>query len=85
MRELFVASLIRLYARLRKRGFDIIPALLPELILDGQILTKKYILTYRKGTANYAVEKPGFCEPKTNAFKLFLVVKNPVSFNKSGF
>ena len=38
-----------------KHGFDIIPALLPELILDGQILTKKYILTYRKGTANYAV------------------------------
>jgi hypothetical protein len=26
LRELLVASLIRLYARLRKRGFDIIPA-----------------------------------------------------------
>jgi len=31
LRELFVAILIRLYARLRKRGFDIIPAQ-PELI-----------------------------------------------------
>jgi hypothetical protein len=29
---LFVDSLIRLYARRSRRGFDIIPALLPELI-----------------------------------------------------
>jgi hypothetical protein len=32
LRELFVGLGIRLYARLSKRGFDIIPAGLPELI-----------------------------------------------------
>ncbi|MEG4486769.1 MULTISPECIES: hypothetical protein [unclassified Microcoleus] len=31
--QLFVGIGIRLYARLSQRGFDIIPALLPELIL----------------------------------------------------
>jgi len=35
LRELFVASLMRLYARLLKQGFDIIPAGLPELILSA--------------------------------------------------
>jgi len=40
IRELFVASLIRLYARLLKQGFDIIPARRPELIL---VLTTKVI------------------------------------------
>jgi hypothetical protein len=34
LRELFVGLRIRLYARLSPRGFDIIPALLPELISD---------------------------------------------------
>jgi len=33
LRELFVGLRIRLYARLSKRGFDIIPAVRPELIL----------------------------------------------------
>jgi hypothetical protein len=34
LRELFVGLGIRLYARLRKGGFDIIPAWLRELILQ---------------------------------------------------
>jgi hypothetical protein len=44
LRELFVASLIQLYARLRPQGFDIIPALLPELILV--LITKVITLIF---------------------------------------
>jgi exopolyphosphatase/guanosine-5'-triphosphate,3'-diphosphate pyrophosphatase len=39
LRELLVGSLIRLYARLSQRGFDIIPAQ-PELILLGYTETE---------------------------------------------
>jgi hypothetical protein len=46
LRELFVGLGIRLYARLSRRGFDIIPALLPELISCGQSDLDSMLLTH---------------------------------------